>query len=353
MNLDKQKAFLISFTYFGLLAALTIIGIKYLLPLFLPFVIGIIIAAILRPVIDRISTGIRLKRSHICMLVLLVFYGFIFLLISMFGNKIFLSMQESFYQLPALYKDTIEPLFNQLIMDLIHRYPDFNGYLQDGIASINDSIFSYLTTISTKVVTIVTGFAGGLPTFIINFLFTIVSSCFFTIDYHQIVRFLMRQCSPKKRELILNIQRNGIQIFGKLIKAYAFLMSLTCIELSIGFWLLGLERPFALGILIAIVDILPVLGTGAVLLPWCVLSFAFGNTPFALGILALYIVVTIVRQSLEPKVIGKQVGLHPVVTLVCIFAGGKLFGVIGIFLLPIAVTIVKKMNDEGTIHCFR
>lgn len=98
---------------------------------------------------------------------------------------------------------------------------------------------------------------------------------------------------------------------------------------------------------------MPILGTGAVLIPWVILSFAFGNTSFAIGMLILYLVITVVRQTLEPRIVGDQIGLHPVVTLICMFIGTSLFGVLGLFLFPITATILKKMNDEGAIHLFK
>ena len=78
-----------------------------------------------------------------------------------------------------------------------------------------------------------------------------------------------------------------------------------------------------------------------------------GNTFLGVGILVLYLVITVVRQTLEPKIIGSQVGLHPIVTLLCIYAGAQLIGVVGIFAFPVIATVIKKLNDEGTIHVIR
>ena len=103
----------------------------------------------------------------------------------------------------------------------------------------------------------------------------------------------------------------------------------------------------------AIVDILPVLGTGTVLIPWGLISCFLGTVGQGVGILILYLIITAVRQFLEPKIIGQQVGLHPIVTLICIFAGGKVMGIWGIFLFPVMATVLKKMNDEGSIHLWK
>ncbi|HCR40588.1 MAG TPA: sporulation integral membrane protein YtvI, partial [Lachnospiraceae bacterium] len=91
--------------------------------------------------------------------------------------------------------------------------------------------------------------------------------------------------------------------------------------MSAGFWILKIPNAFVLGALVAIVDILPILGTGAVLLPWSILSFILGNLKIGVGILLLYLFVTAVRQTIEPKIVGKQIGLHPIVTLVLMYVG--------------------------------
>ncbi len=353
MNSGKQKAFLIHFAYFTVILGLAYISIKYFLPLLMPFVIGLIVAAFLRPTIDLVSDKLHLRRPFVSIIILLVFYSFIAFLATLVSAKVFSFLQDLVYQVPKLYKDFIEPALNTTAGDLLRRFPDIEFYLEDIFDSINNSIFSFLTTASSTVLGVITGFAGQVPSILINFIFTIVSSFFFTIDYHRIAGFVLKQFSKEKRIIIIKVKDNVIGTIGKFIKAYAVIIIITFLELSAGFWFLKIPNPFLMGALVAIVDILPILGTGAVLLPWCIIAFIFGNNFIGFGILILYVIITVVRQTLEPRVIGQQIGLHPIVTLICIFVGAQLLGVLGIFLLPVTATIIKKLNDEGTIHLFR
>ncbi len=353
MNLDKQKAFLIRFVYFAVILGLAYFSIKYFLPLLMPFVIGLIVAALLRPLIDILSGKLHLKRSFVSIFILLIFYSMIAFLAVMVSARVFAFLQNLFYHLPKLYKDSIEPALISTTNDLLTRFPDIEIYLEDIVKSINESIFSFLTSASSTVVGTITGFAGQVPSILIKFIFTIVSSFFFTIDYHRIANFVLRQFSNEKRNMIIKVKDNVIGTLGKFIRAYTTLIIITFLELSIGLWILKVSNPFLAAALIAIVDLLPILGTGAVLLPWAIISFIFGNNNMGIGILILYIIITVVRQTLEPRVVGQQIGLHPVVTLICIFVGAQLLGVVGIFLLPVTATILKKLNDEGTIHLFR
>ncbi|MDF2588702.1 MAG: putative rane protein [Anaerocolumna sp.] len=353
MNLNRQKAFIIRFLYIALILLIAFFGFKYFLPLLMPFVIGLIVAAVLRNVIDVITKVTRLKRPFVAIVILLIFYCLIGLLVTIVGAKVISFLVDTVYQLPGIYKTSIAPALQNLTSDILIRFPDIENYLEDIFASINNAIFSFITSASTTVLGIVTGFASQVPSILIKFIFTIVSSFFFTIDLHRISDFIMKQFSPEKRELIIKVKNNVIGTLGKFIKAYAALIMITFTELAVGFLILKVPNAILLGAIVAIVDILPILGTGAVLLPWAIIAFIFGKTTFGIGMLVLYIIITAVRQTLEPKIVGQQIGLHPVVTLICIFVGAQLLGVIGIFLLPVTATILKKMNDEGTIHLFK
>ena len=115
------------------------------------------------------------------------------------------------------------------------------------------------------------------------------------------------------------------------IRSYAIIMSITFVELSIGFTIIGLEYALPIAFGIAIFDILPFWETGGIMLPWAVITAIRGDIPLALSLLAVYVVVTIIRNIIEPKIVGAQLGLHPVVTLVSMFVGTQLFGVLGLF----------------------
>ena len=137
------------------------------------------------------------------------------------------------------------------------------------------------------------------------------------------------------------------------IRSYAIIMSITFVELSIGLNIAGLEHPILIAALISIFDILPVLGTGGIMLPWVVISLLCGDYSLALTLLVIYLVITVIRNIIEPKIVGKQLGLHPIVTLVSMSVGLQLFGVIGLFGFPIILSLLRNLNDNGTIQIFK
>ena len=104
--------------------------------------------------------------------------------------------------------------------------------------------------------------------------------------------------------------------------------------------------------MIAVFDILPILGTGGILLPWAAVLFVMGNKPLAAGILILYVIITVIRNIVEPKIVGKQIGLHPLVTLMAMFLGLKTFGIIGMIVLPVSLAVLINLEKNGIIHIF-
>lgn len=353
MNLEKQKAFIVRVAFIILILLLGYIGIKYVLPLLMPFVIGIIIAVAFRHPIDMLQRKSKIKRSYISIIVLLLFYSLVGLLASLIGFKVFAFLEDLFGSAPAIYQDSILPAFKKVMGNLSNRYPEIKVYIDNFMNNMDTSILSNVNKASTAVLSKIASFAGQLPALLIKMIFTIVASFFFTIDYYKITRFVILQFNSEHRQMILKLRDNGIGTIGKFIRAYSIIISITFTELSIGFWIIGIPNPFLLGGLVAFIDILPIVGTGAVLLPWSIISLVMGNTRVGIEMLILYVIITAVRQTLEPKIVGQQIGLHPIVTLLLMYVGAQLMGVLGLFLLPIIATLILKMNKDGTIRLFK
>lgn len=353
MNLEKQKAFIIHCIFIFILMIFVYAGIKYVFPLLMPFVIGIIIAMSFRNIIDLIEKKTHISRVFISIFILLLFYSLLGFIVSLIGVKMITFISSLFNSLPSLYKGTLLPALQTVTNDMVDRFPSIQTYVDDFINNIDQSVFTYLSKISSKVVSMATGLASQVPSLLIKFIFTIVSSFFFTIDYYKITRFIIRQFRPEHQKIIINLKNNVIGSLGKFLKAYTAIISITFVELSIGFWLLGIPTPLLFGLLIALIDIMPILGTGAVLLPWSIIAFIMGNTKIGVGMLILYIMITVVRQIVEPKIVGQQIGLYPIVTLVLMYVGAQLMGVLGLLILPIMATILIKLNKEGSIHLFK
>ena len=138
-----------------------------------------------------------------------------------------------------------------------------------------------------------------------------------------------------------------------LAKAYFTLMTLTFIELSLALLILNIDYAVTLALIISVIDLMPVLGVGTALIPWAVVELIIGNYALGIGLLISYVIILIVRQIVEPRIVGKHIGLHPLITLISMYAGLKIFGAVGLFLLPMLVMFLKYLQDLGTLQLWK
>ena len=352
-KLNKRKAFIINFLFFIIVVGVFYVVLKKLFPIFLPFVIGLAIAVLLNPLIRFLTDKTKVSRKLWSPLAVILFYLLFGSLIYFFGAKIFGFIQRGAMQLPGYYESHIEPQLNLLVEKIASSFPENQDRLIEIAGSMENTVQNLIQKGSGAIISLGASYVVAFPGLLLQLVFTIISSFFFTADLETIKEFVLRQIPSKRRGIVTEVFRNARTMVGRILRVYLLLMCITFVELFIGFKILRVDMAFFYAFLTAIVDILPVLGTGTVLIPWGIIACILGNMGMGVGILILYVIITAVRQFLEPKIIGQQVGLHPIVTLICIFAGGKFMGIWGIFLFPIMATVLKKMNDEGTIHLWK
>lgn len=201
--------------------------------------------------------------------------------------------------------------------------------------------------------------AKQVPSFLIAVVVTIVASCFMTKEYPSVIEFFKYQFPESKRN---DLSRAAVLLkssLSKMFKAYLLIILVTFAEMCFGLTALKLIGIFEsnyiviIALIIAIIDIIPILGTGTVLLPWAVYSLITGNIGLSIGLLVIYAVISVIRQVIEPKLVAGQLGLSPVVTIAALYLGLRFFGVIGVFLCPIAVIMLKLLNDEEIIRIWK
>lgn len=216
------------------------------------------------------------------------------------------------------------------------------------------AVTSGLTTGVTGVYSVV----KNIPSALIGIVIGIVAWIFFTKDYDRIVAFIRLQLPAGKKNMLGEIKQIFSKTVLKMFRAYGLIMLITFLELFLGFSILRLlgimENNYAVLIAaaIAIFDILPVAGSGGILIPWALVSLIWGNIPQAIGLVVIYVVISVIRQYIEPKIVGDSLGVHPLVTLAGLYFGLKLFGFLGMFIVPITVMTIKAFNDAGRIHLY-
>ncbi|MDF9824887.1 sporulation integral membrane protein YtvI [Breznakia sp. PF5-3] len=357
MEMEKRKKFLVNLCYYIAIIGIVVFVFRYVVGWCLPFILGFGIAFIMQGLIKKISKRIKIKNKFVSLLVLTLFYIIVGGLVTL-GVMQLLAMLGSFFKdLPAYYSSTIKPALETLFSGLEDVLNNISPNLAQGLNDVNtvllDIAKSVAPSVSSKSLSYLTSFASFVPSFLISFLLMIISSYFFTIDFQKITNFIMLQFNDKTKNIIRHTRRHMVQTIGKFIKSYGIIMFITFVELSIGLFILQIDNAIAIAFLIAVFDILPVLGTGGIMIPWIIITILNGQLELAIGLAIVYIIITVIRNIIEPKIVGVQVGAHPIIMLISMFVGTKLLGIFGIFILPILVILVKNLNEEGIIHLYK
>ena len=357
MENDKQKKFINNMIFAGLIALIIYILLEHVLRLVLPFLMAFIFAYVLRRPALFVSKTTRLPYKPIALLLVLLFYCAIGVSISLIGIKLISLIADFASGLPPLYKEQIVPalksFFDEIEQGVSRMDPTLKPVVSDLSTQFIHSIGELISNMSVKIVALISGYASSLPLLFIKTVIMIISTFFIAIDYDMLTGFIARQVSDRYQTLMREIKNYVVGTLFVCIRAYALIMSITFVELSIGFKIIGITKPFLTGFLIALFDILPVLGTVGIMVPWAAFTAIQNNYTLAISLILLYLVVTVIRNIIEPKILGSQIGLHPVVTLLSLFVGAQLFGVIGLFGFPITLSLLRHLNETGVIKLFK
>ena len=361
--MQKRKAFIINFIYAAIFIGLYYFTVKYALGYIFPFVFAAALSVFLQRPIRAITKKLHIKAHSavsiiLVLLIVVIILGTIAGLLFALGSELKEFFTYMFSNISSL-SDLIDAA-EKIVMELLVKLPKGIGdAVSEYVVGFFDKIGTESTGIDMSVLSAPISGAWhvvkGIPSIFLTLLVTVVSCVFMTSDYETIKKMLLDFFKVENREKIINTKRTITKGVSKLFKAYATLMLITFVEMFIGLSfmkLVGIYKGGYIAIIAfvtCIVDIIPVLGTGTVILPWAVYSFITGNVGLGIGLIILYAVITVLRQVVEPKLVANQVGLPAIVTIAAMFLGARLFGAFGIIILPLTVIVLKLMYDEGVI----
>ena len=371
---NPRVNFLINIAYWAVIVAIIFLVFKYLINIMMPIFLAFIFAAIVRPISRALSRETRYVRGKdgskvlvkrkfhmnrnvagiISVLVLfIVVGGLLTLIVVRLTDTIvdFVSFAPTFYEQSVL--PGITKLYNW-VLEVGERFDvSIMDAIEQALPGMISNLGSTVTNLSGKIVSGITGIASRLPSILLNSIICLIATVFISVDFDRIRLFIRKNLPEKPLRVAVNVKNSFLEMIWQFIKSYAIIFCITVAEITVGLLIVGVGNPLLFGILIGIFDALPIVGSGMILLPWSIITLLTGNTMRGLGILIIYAVVVIARQIIEPKIVGKHVGLRPIVTLTCMYAGSKLFGgLIGLFGLPITAAIIMDLNSSGIFHIF-
>ncbi len=378
---EKKRKLIINVIFYAMLLVLAFLFYKYAFGVCFPIVFAFVVAVFLQRPKNFIIKKTPIKKgfaSTLCVFGLMLVTAAIVVLIGVRAAEEIKGFID-YVTVQFSNLDTIVNTIETFILSVVGKLPEFISetatesitalftQLREFIAGTNTELPEQLGGLSSMfdlswITTPITGVistASRIPSIIISVVVTIVLACFMTADYDLIVRFVYCQFPKEKRKDLTRAKTLLKMNLGKMAKAYALIMLVTFTEVFIGLTILKMIGLFSsnyiavIAVVTAIVDVIPVLGTGTIVLPWAAYSFIVGNYGMGIGLLVLYATVTVIRQIVEPKLVAGQLGLPPFVTLIAMYLGLKIIGVLGVFVLPIIAIMLKLLNDEGIIDLWK
>lgn len=330
---------------------------RYLLGLVGPFVIAFLFSWLLTPPIRWLTAKCRIKYNLSVALTLLLFFALLGGLAVLLTSQLITFVADVVTWLPGLYSSAIEPglasLSDSLEASLERVSPEVAAIVDNAMPTVISSIGSAVTNASMRLVSALSGLAARIPSALLSTLICIIATIFMTADFPRMTAFLLRQVPDRPRHIIHEAKQALKTVIGKYGRSYGIIMGITFAEMLIGMLLLRQDHAVLIAAAIAVFDIFPIVGAGTILLPWSAFCFLSGAAGKGLELLVLYVTVLIIRQIIEPRIVGQQLGLHPLITLTAMFVGTKLFGAVGLFGLPITCAIVASLDAAGVIHIIK
>jgi sporulation integral membrane protein YtvI len=327
--------------------ALIVVGIYLLLRLSLyciPFIIAFILSSLIEPMINFMEKKIKIPRKIGTVFSLLLVFSILGTILGLIISRLVKEIVNVYNQINEIF-GSLQYFFDAIIERVNNIYislpKTISVTIDEYFANAASNVQQWLSPLVSKI----TGFTLSLPQALVFIVVTVLATYFMASDKHKINLFLDRQFPvqwlERTREVI---NRLFLALFGWL-RAQLILMTVTFTELTIAFLIMRIENALLFALLIAVIDALPVFGVGTVLIPWGIIEIIAGNYQRGFSLLLLYIIALVVRQLIEPKIIGKQIGIHPLLTLFSMYTGLQLLGVIGMIVGPVLMVILKSVIE--------
>lgn len=321
---------------------------KYILPALIPFIIAVVFTLVMAPLIDFFQARLKISRSFSTLLSMLLFFGGIGSVFALIVLKLVAELIQLSTTLPEQSANLW--LFYQ---EFVGRATEFYGTLPHNVTSTLEQSVNNLTAnlqgLIGRLVNSLLQVVSLLPGTITVMVVTLLATYFLARDYRQIVQLWLYVAPPPWGARSVAVARQVASAFVGYLRAQALLIFITMVISVTGLFLIGADYALTMGLLIGFFDLIPVLGPATIYLPWIIWSFAADTAAFGIKLSVLYVVVLAVRQVMETKFVSANLGLHPLATLLAMYAGLKIAGIPGLVLGPILLIAALAIYKAGVL----
>lgn len=325
------------------------LGIKYLLPVSMPFVLGAGLALAAEPVVRLLSGRLRLPRAAAAGIGVGALFAAICAALTLLVGLAVRQLRVLAGILPQMEltaREGLNALQSWLLEAAQRTSPGIRSLVQRNVMQLFSGSAELLDEITRRGLSAAGGLLTRLPDSALGIGTTVLAAFLTSAELPRIRQWLRDRLRRPQLQAAMDFLRRLRSTAGQWLVAQLKLLSVTCLVLTAGFLLLGIEYAPLWAMAVSVVDALPILGTGTVLLPWSLVCLVQHSTGRALGLVGLYIATALTRSTLEPRLVGRQLGLDPLVTLIALYAGFRLWGLPGMMLSPLLVITLISMFSQ-------
>lgn len=347
-----------------LVAALVIVFLCFIFPrlitFFMPFVIGWLISMVANPLVRLLEKRLKIVRKHGSMMIIIGVLAVVILLGYLGVSKIVVEVGNLIENMPQIYENWQED-FEEIGENLQIVYDRLPQNTQKSITEITSDLSGYVgglvQTIGEPTVAAAGNFAKNVPGTLIAIIMCILSAYFFTAERHEILQGMKKYVPRGIWDRVSGVIAELKRVVGGYFKAQFKIMGVVYVILVIGLLIMRIGYAPLVAFAVAFLDALPFFGTGTVLIPWAVIKLLSADYEIAAGLVILYAVTQVVRQVIQPKIVGDTIGMNPLATLIFMYIGYKISSVIGMIIaVPVGMILINLFKAgifDNQIRCVK
>ncbi len=327
---------------------------------FMPFVVGFILSLIANPVVRFLEKRIKIKRKYGTVLIIVLVIGAVVLLCYGIGIALIVGIRGFMEYMPTMFENAEVEILEAMerVQGVMRKIPLFQDIQFEQIGDqIAETLSGMVAGEDGVTVNAISGFAKSLPNLLVSGIMGFLATYFFIADRDKLAERLKRNLPESFQEKTMQMYGQVIRAVGGYFQAQFKIMGVIYVVITIGLMLLKVNYAWLIGFGIAFVDMLPVFGTGTVLMPWAAIKFFSGNYMTAAGMMILYVVALLVHQLIQPRMIGQSVGMNTFATLFFMYLGYQFSGVVGMIVaIPLGMLLIHIYQAgafDTILWCFR
>lgn len=355
--MNKHNLFIgLRVLFVSMIAVLGVILLLIVGRLIIPFIIAFFIALVINPLVDYLQRKTKMSRGFSVISAMLLILGVISTAITLLVNEIiqgftYLStvVPEHYNRIATffenIYINNIFPMYNNLLSLFRDLDQNQQGTLLDSAQFIGEKLTNSFSSLVQSLGNVLYLIITKIPSFGTILIISLLATFFISKDWHRLIK-LMNEKIPVKIHTRINKIHEGLQkaLLG-FLKAEFKLTFLSAVLVLVGLLILRVEHALSIALVIWVVDFLPYIGAILIFLPWIIYSFSTGNVGLGIGLSILYGLVVLQRQLIKPKILSSSIGISPLLTLLTMYVGFKLIGIIGIVLGPLTFIFIKILHE--------